>query len=96
MRISFPLGLSLAHSIWNKCNGNNDLFLVPRCFDHLKVLWRSPVEEALRFEFAHISENYPNSSLSCLSQKSLYLLQLVHNAAVRQTNEARSHTIETC
>lgn len=47
MSIPFPLGLSLAYSIWNKCNGNNDLVLLatlPQFFDRLKVLLRSPVE----------------------------------------------------
>lgn len=47
MPIPFPLALSLAYSIQNKCDENNDLVLLAtlaQFFDCLKELSKSPVE----------------------------------------------------
>lgn len=96
MPIPFPSGSSLAYSIWNKCNGNNDLVLLvtlPQFFDRLKVLLRSPVEQALRFELAQISVNYPNSSLSFQTPQLSCFAASLKSAALRQKYKTKkNHT----
>lgn len=65
MPILFPLGSSLAYTIWNKCNGNNDLVLLHyHMFLTAEELLRSTGAQALRFDFTQISVNY--YILSCL------------------------------